>query len=255
MQTHNAKFYPDHYILLGTPYNQKDDADAIITKAKTFHPEKFEGNEDSFSFEFRYVAPFDKEFAELKRMQGLAAKAAGRRSEFKGYIVIDLSPWLAHHEEEYLNKALLFWIDMSEDWKYIFLINDKNLKAARELAGKVLEAFFHDHIPCKIKETVQKKTHEERIHTLCKEQGLICARPVEELLQKLLDYEFSESIVSALLSELSWNLDKRDTITLNDFAINQEELIRYMLTQTEYNRLMTIIETQKEKWNEEKKAV
>lgn len=107
-------FYPENYILLGSSDAQKAHADIIISEMKNSHPEKFEGNKDSFSFELRYAAPFDKGFQELKRLQGAAAEAAGRRNEFKGYIVIDMNSWLAHHDEEYLNKALLFLIDMSE---------------------------------------------------------------------------------------------------------------------------------------------
>lgn len=35
-----------------------------------------------------------KKITELKRLQGLAAKYAGRRNEFQGYIIINLSNYL-----------------------------------------------------------------------------------------------------------------------------------------------------------------
>lgn len=108
MKNNSVKNCSENYIFLGVVSHLVADADNIISKMKISNPEKFEGNRDYFSFEFRYTAPFDKDFHELKRLQGTASEVAGRRNEFKGYIVIDMSNWLTHHDEDYLNKALLF---------------------------------------------------------------------------------------------------------------------------------------------------
>lgn len=256
MELNNMNFHPENYILLGTPRTRKADVDAIISEAKTCHPEKFEGNEDSFSFELRYTVPFDKGFKELKRLQGTAAEIAGRRNEFKGYIVINLSSWLTHHDEEYLDKALLFLVDMNDCWKYIFLVNDQNSKAARELVGKILAVFFQDHIPCEVREANIEYLNKERVNTLCREQSIICSPPVKELLQELLAQDFSESIVSAFLSEMSWNYGKKINInTLVDFMTNRETVIYYMLAPKEYHRFTNIIEQRKENWYDEKETV
>lgn len=167
-----------------------------------------------------------------------------------------MSSWLTHHDEEYLNKALLFLIDMSDCWKYIFLVDNQNSKAARELAGKILSVFFCDHIPCKIKEEPVKCFCKGRVSALCKAQGVMCSTPVKEFLQELLDQEFNESIVTALLNEMSWSTSKKISMdTLANFKNNRESVVRYMLTQKEYDRLFAIIEKRKEHWYGEKEAV
>lgn len=256
MGINKAIFYPENYILLGSSDAQKAHADVIISEMKASRPEKFEGNKDSFSFELRYAAPFDKGFHELKRLQGTAAEAAGRRNEFKGYIVIDMNSWLTHHDEQYLNKALLFLIDMSEYWNYIFLVDNQNAKAARELVGKVLSVFYRDNIPCMVKEEKVQASVKARVSAIGKAQGVMCSLPVKEFFQELLEQGFNENIVAALLSEMAWNSGKKLSMnSLADFMSNRESVVRYMLTQKEYNRFLTFIEKRKERWYGEKEAV
>ncbi len=254
MGNDKAVFYPENYILLGSSDAQKAHADAIISEMKACRPEKFEGNEDSFPFEFRYAAPFDKGFHELKRLQGTAAEAAGRRNEFKGYIIMDMNHWLTHHNEEYLNKALLFLVDMSEYWNYIFLIDDQNGKAARELAGKILSVFYRNNIPCMVKEG--KDSAKTRISTLCREQGIVCSPPVKEFFQELMEQGFDENIAAALLCEMAWSAGKKLSMkSIVDLASDQRSVIRYMLTQKEYDRFRTILEKRKGCSYDEKEAV
>lgn len=254
MGINKTDFYSENYILLGTSSTRMADVGIIISAMKVSHPEKFEGKADSFVFELRYVAPFAKEFRELKRLQGTAAEAAGRRNNFKGYIVIDMNNWLTHHDEEYLNKALLFLIDMSDHWKYIFLVDNQNAKVARELVDKILSVFFRDHIPCGVKE--EKYSWKGRVDSICKAQGVMCSPPVNEFLHELLEQEFSESIVAALLSEVSWNSGKKISMDmLADFTINRDPIVRYMLTQKEYSRLLSIVEKRKGHRYGEKQAV
>ena len=148
MIRNNSSFIPENHIILGTPLTRKLDIESIVHDAKIQNPEQFEGNKDWFAFELRYSESFDKEFKELKRLQGTAAEAAGRRDEFRGYIVINLSSYLNHHDEDYLKKFILFLIDMSDCWKYIFMVDDQNARSARELVGKVLEFFIHVNLRC-----------------------------------------------------------------------------------------------------------
>lgn len=252
----NVNNHPENYILLGTTGAMPADADIIISKMKSSRPEMFEGNKDYFTFELRYTAPFDKSFHELKRLQGTAAEAAGRRSDFKGYVVIDMSSWLTHHNDEYLNKALLFLSDMSECWKYIFLVDNQNAKAARELVGKVLSVFFCDHIPCVVKEEDVKRSLKDCVNDICKAQGVICSPPVKVFLQELMELGFCESVVVALLTEMSWSTGKRIGVdTLVKLADNHCSVVSYMLPQKDYNRLLAVIDKRKENWYGEKEAV
>ena len=99
MIRNNNSFISENYILLGTPLTRQSDIESIIHNAKIQHPEQFAGKKDFFAFELRYTESFDKNFTELKRLQGTAAEAAGRRDEFRGYIGINLSSYLNHHEE------------------------------------------------------------------------------------------------------------------------------------------------------------
>lgn len=256
MSLNNIDIYPENYILLGNPQVQKACADALISEAKTYYPEKFEGNGECFFFELRYIAPFDKGFLELKRLQGTAADIAGRRSEFKGYIVIDLSRWLTHHNEEYLNRSLLFLVDMSDYWKYIFLVDDQNSKAAQELVGKILAVFFHEYIPCMVKEVPAKCSRRARINALCEEQEIICSPSVKELLQKLMAMECSENVLAALLCEVSCNLGKRINMNMIvDYMTDRNPTIRYMMTQKEFDRFINIVDQWKENCYGEKEAL
>lgn len=256
MGINNVNNYSENFILLGTTGAMPPDADMLISEMKSSHPEKFEGNKDYVTFELRYVAPFDKSFHELKRLQGTAAEAAGRRSDFKGYVVIDMSSWLTHHNEEYLNKALFFLIDMSECWKYIFLVDNQNAKAAKELVGKILSVFFWEYIPCVVKENTVRYSVKNRVNDLCKTQGVICSSSVKEFLQELIELEFSESVVMALLTEMSWSTGKKIGVdTFATFADNRCSAVSYMLTQKDYKRLLAVIDKRKENWYGEKEAV
>ena len=250
------RFQPKNYILLGDSRSCASHGEAIVAKMKSCCPQTFEGNADSFSFVFDYVPPFDKEFYELKRLQGTAAKNAGRRDEFRGYVILDLNSWLTHQNEAYLHKALLFLVDMSDYWKYIFLVNDENPRAAKYLAGTILAVFFRDHIPCKVKEIGMPCSQKDRVQSICKELDVSCTPNAKALLQELLSHDFHRDIIAALLNEISWSCGKQISMTaITDFLSVQEPAIRFMLTQKEYDRFLRTMEERKENWYGEKEAV
>lgn len=256
MEINTKKIMPENVVLLGDYDSQTAYVHSIIAEEKAYHPEKFEGKRDWFDFELRYIAPFDKNFCELKRLQGTAAEAAGRRAEFKGYIVINLNEWITHHQDDYLNKSLLFLADMNDYWKYVFLINNLNVKASRELTGKILEVFFQDHIVCKVKECSSVSTIKNHVNTVCKELDINCDSPVKEAVEEMFVLGFDKAIVSAILSEVSWYQGKK--ISMDAFCgfISDHELsVSYMLPQKEYCRLMSIIKHRKENWYGEREAV
>lgn len=241
-------FCPENFILLGIASAWESDVNMIVSNTKAYHPELFEGNIDSFTFELRYAVPFDKDFRELKRLQGTASEAAGRRSEFKGFIILDMNSWLTHHEEEYLQKALLFLVDMSEWWKYIFIIDDGNPKAARALAGQILSVFLSERILCRIRE-IRKEYSIDRVSSLCRAQGMVCASQAKEFFRDVLDQGFGESVITALLVETSRTSGKKISMdTIAGFTDNHGSVIRYLLTQKEFHRLVEIFEKRKEEY-------
>lgn len=256
MQVCNSNFYPGNYILPGNPRERLSDVRHIVSSAKSKCPEMFEGNRDCFSFRLRYIAPFDLNFRELKRLQGCAASAAGRRDEFKGYITIDLSNWVGHHDEAYLNAALLFMVDMNDCWKYIFLIDSLNAKASREMVCKVLTVFARERILCKVNEPVEKDSSKRRINAICNEQGIACSSAVTELLEDLMEEKFDESIISAILVEAFQNSGNKIEMSLiTDLHSGNNSVIRYMLTPKDYGRFIDIIGRHKEKRNEKSEEI
>lgn len=246
---------PENLILPGNPEAQRARAEAVVSERREHCPELFAGNRDCFSFELRYIAPFDRDFRELKRLQGTAAAAAGRRDEFRGYIVIDLSGYLTHEREPYFEKTLLFLADMSECWKYIFLVEDRNPRAARELIAHLLEIFVQANVPCEVREAAPEPLSE--VVTLCRALDVTCTAPVWELLGELLEVErFSRDIVSAFLRDLTWRCGRRISLGAMVNTLSQREsVIRYMLSEKEYSRFKAAIERRKENWYGEKEAI
>ena len=243
MIRNNNSFISENYILLGTPLTRQSDIESIIHNAKIQHPEQFAGKKDFFAFELRYTESFDKNFTELKRLQGTAAEAAGRRDEFRGYIGINLSSYLNHHEEEYLKKIILFLIDMSDCWKYIFIVDDQNARSARELVGKVLKFFIHDNLRCSVSEKKEKTPVGDLVSEICRERGITCTLQVKRILRRMLDQNFSSELITALLTEISWYTDKCiNKDMLETFLSGQDFTLRYMLTQKEFNRLLSFFE-------------
>ena len=94
------------------------------------------------------------------------------------------------------------------------------------------------------------------MNALCKEEGVVCSTFVKEFLQELLEMEFDETIVSALLSEISRSAGKKiSRNAIVNFGNNRESAIRYMMTPKEYERLLTSIQKRKEHWYDGKETV
>ena len=113
-----------------------------------------------------------------------------------------------------------------------------NMKASRELTGKILEIFFLNHIICKVKECSSGSSVKSLANTVCKELGVICASSVKETIEEMLPQGFDKTIVSALLSEVSWYQGKKIGSTSiqqiavdcdRDYHLNAEESISYGL--------------------------
>lgn len=248
MDTLKKNYNSENFILLGRPYEQKETIELIVSIYKNNHPDFFEGERNSFIFELRYTEPFEKQFAELKRLQGLAAKYAGRRNEFQGYIIINLSSYLNHCDEHYFKLILYFLMDMNETWKYIFLIDNKNEKSARELVSKLLELFIIDNIPCKVIEERKEKNMIKIVHSICKAKGMRCTDSVIFFFVDLLCHHFSEEAVSQLITIISWNSNECVNMKLIDKLVsNPNSMIRYMLNKRELDELNQVIESNKEK--------
>lgn len=132
------RFYPQNFLMV-----KGEESEAIIEKlsdeAAKLVPDFFDAQVNCFYFVLRYQPPYS-ELTELKRMQYEAIKHTRFKDEYRGFIAVDLSEWTSHFEEEFFSLILTFLRDMSESWKYIFLLNDKN-SAAR------IKVIFENNIP------------------------------------------------------------------------------------------------------------
>ena len=248
MDTLKKNYNSENFILLGRPYEQKENIELIVSIYKKNHPDFFEGERNSFIFELRYTEPFEKKFTELKRLQGLAAKYAGRRNEFQGYIIINLSSYLNHGDDDYFKFILYFLMDMNETWKYIFLIDNKNEKSARELVSNVLQLFISDNIPCKVLKERKEKNKIKIVHSICDAKGMKCTDSVIFFFTDLLCHHFSEEAISQLITIISWNSNECVNMKLIDKLVsNPNSMIRYILNKRELDELNQVIESNKEK--------
>lgn len=248
MSTSRKNYYSENYVLLGEPYEQQESIQCIVDEYKDKHSDFFEGERDSFVFELRYTEPFEKQFTELKRLQGLAAECAGHRNEFKGYIIINLSSYLSHADDHYFKIILYFLLDMNDRWKYIFLIDNKNQKSANELVSKVLHFFVSDNIPCKVVEERKEKEKIKIVNSICETKGINCSNDVKNLFVELLNHDFKEEIISQLITSISWYSHKCINMELIDRLISDpDSLIHYMLSLNELDELYHLVELRKEK--------
>lgn len=247
----------ENFILVGEPDAMLAQAERIVSDAKIQFPGQFEGNLDSFSFNLRYTPPFERNFLELKRLQGTAAEVAGRRDEFKGYIIINPSAYLTHENDDYFEMTLYFLADMSGDWRYIFLIDNTNTKAANELVRHMLSVFARVNLFCEVKEFHPVQSSMNTVNTICKEHGVNCTVPVKGLLQKLLVQEaFKKEVVSVLVWDISRNYGQCiNSSTLDRYLSQGIPVIKYMLNEKEYSRFTNIITQEREKRNGEKEAI
>lgn len=257
MKYNNTNSYRENIIFVGKPNDLRAFAEMIVSKAKKQHPEKFEGNRDSFYFDLRYVAPFDSNFNELKRLQGTAAEVAGRRDEFRGYLCINLSSYISHEKEGYFEKVLYFLADMNADWKYIFFVDNTKCKPARDLIARVLSVFLCANIPCQVIEAKREESFQNIVKSVCTEQDADVDPAVEALLCDLITQGVcDENIVTALIRDVGWNYGPRISVSmLFDLLPNHDSVLKYMLTEKEYNCLVGFVENWKECDYGEKEAV
>ena len=121
------KFFPKNFILLGSNADELGcKAGDIAAEANKLFPKSFCGDRSVFPFEFRYVPPFEKPYGELKRLQGTIANYAGRRSEYCGYILIDLNSYIKHESENYFDVTIKFLADNNDCWNYIYLASQND---------------------------------------------------------------------------------------------------------------------------------
>lgn len=120
------RFYPQNFYMI---VNDRTDIDAVMNElsedAGKLAPDSFDAEVTYFPFYFRYQPPYVSvsDFRELKYLQRKAISKTRFKSEYNGYILINISEWIGHTEEEHFTNSMYFLRDMNDHWKYVFLLN------------------------------------------------------------------------------------------------------------------------------------
>ena len=232
--------HSEHFILVGTDrlFFEREAA-AIVRETRSSVPAAFSGEQPSFSFDLRYVPPFDKDFRELKRLQGTAAQAAGRRDAFRGCILLNVSEYLGHENEFYFDVILSFLRDQTDDWRYIFLVSDENHAAASALVRRLLS------IP---RSTVAEQAADARFYhksfllDACAECGVICHPRAFGFLEDVLTAgTCSREAVSVTLQDLAARCGLDRTVTMDSvraYFASAPVNMRYMLAPKQHQQIL-----------------
>ncbi len=121
---HN-KFYPQNFLIDSMSEADLDELiEMICAEAINVSPDSFNGESRCFKFNLRYCPPYEQDrFRELKRLQEVAQSNVRFKDEFKGFVALDITEWNGHFDEDLFKITLAFLSDMSDCWKYIFILS------------------------------------------------------------------------------------------------------------------------------------
>jgi len=250
----NAAVPLKNFILMGTDMNDlKHKAEDIVKEAVRLSPDSFCGNNPVFPFELRYTPPFEKSFAELKRLQGTAADNAGYRSGYRGYILIDINGFLKHEAEAYLDIALKFLYDSNDNWKYIFLIDSSRSKVAGELIRTIL-----GFLRCKVVDCNENRENAENnfIRSVAAEYGLKCTRNLQSFLAYAVVREsISRGVAETVLYDMAQSgcSESASLKTLYDYLAGDSPTVKYMLSDERLEELTVLCGKERQKENNSEK--
>lgn len=238
-------FYPKNFILLGSDIDTlKIISEEIIDEAEKTFTDEFTGSRFSFPFELRYTPPFDKSFNELKRLQSIAADNSGYKDQYRGYIVIDVTGYLKHENDNYFDITLKFLYDMNAFWKYIFIVNSSNVKASLEITRTILNI-----IHCGVIDKIAVETYENKkyVSDICRNKGINCSEEVLSFWGKMIDDDLiSRDTVYYVVQEMSMRskitpafLDADD---LKNYLFDKTTSFKYMMTSDQYNKIIEAFE-------------
>lgn len=248
--------FPENFILLGADREDLvEKAENIVAEAVSLFPQSFIGNQTMFPFEFQYTPPFEKNFGELKRLQGIAAENAGWRKEYCGYILVDINGYCKHESEHYFDMTIKFLSDNNDFWHYIFIVDDSSQKASRALVQKIL-----NYIYCNVVEDKEEKLNREKRHLLsfAEECGLMCTPAVYDLLSNaVVQQKISKEAAKTILMDCSRGNKESspvNTDVLAAYFCNGTPTVKYMLSEGRFQDFVALCreEKRKEKFENEK---
>ncbi len=229
----------DNFILMGPDFEElKKKADAIVAEAVELFPEKFMGKISAFPFELRYTPPYEKPFLEIKRLQGTAAQKAGWRKEFKGYIIIDVSPFMAHESEDYFDITLKFLYDSNEAQSYIFTVDNSNPKQAMNMVRKILSI-----IRCRVLEEKGVIAEKKKLQALLNEANIQCTKVCADM---LLEARLPQDVLRNTVLDIAEAKEKLDVADVYEYLCDESSTVKYMLTEDKLKELVLLCQRTKE---------
>ena len=188
----------------------------------------------------RKATQFDKNFGELMRLQGVAAEHVRFKDGYKGYILINVSEFIKHEREPYFIRSLKFLHDENENWRYIFMVDKENEKAAREMTQVILEIIKFTKV---IDNEVASDNNRKFLKKICDEANLKFESDAFEFIESLLTNEkLSRNVVETIVCDLS-AVCEHSAVSLREikeYFDNESTVIRYMLTQNHYERILML---------------
>ncbi len=112
--------------------------DELCDKAKAAGAIYFKGIEKSAYYKSEYTPPF-KKFEELKKLILCVNAVKGLRKEFCGVVMLDISEWLGHENDDYFSILLKFLYDKKDFWKCIFVVNSADEWEKKKIFGTIIK--------------------------------------------------------------------------------------------------------------------
>lgn len=243
--------YPKNFILLGMQIDElRCKAEVIVSEAFERFEEIFNGEVASFPFDLRYVPPFDKSFPELMRLQGVAAENVRFKDSYRGYIILDVSEFLKHEKEPYFQRTIRFLHDENDGWRYIFIIDKTNEKAARDMSQAILE--FIKYTKVIDDEDISDNNH-RFLKDICQRKNMKLDVECFEFMESLLTKErINRNVVETIMCDLSAICGNStvSSLKLREYLESDNTIARYMMSETTFDRVLMACRDLKKKGRE-----
>ncbi len=245
----NNSFYPQHFFI---PYDEDTSiyevAKQIADEAVSLEADFFDGKTSLFDFKLMYHPPFvsSTDFPELKKLQRAALRNTRFKSEYNGYICVDITEWIDHCDEEHFINCLAFLGDMSDNWKYIFYTGkhfpekalDNMLNAIKKHIWTVIpdkNAFVHHEITDILQYELSERSHKRFSESCLNMLKFIFSD------RKTNDNSFIDRFVNDVISFYG-RADIIDSRDMQTYLTNNSTFGAFAMTVEEVRLLNSIIE-------------
>lgn len=243
--------YPKNFILLGTQMDElRNKAEVMVSFAHEKFPEVFNGEVYSFPFDLRYVPPFEKTFTELMRLQGIAAENVRFKASYKGYIILDVSDFLKHEKEPYFQRTIKYLHDENDDWRYIFIVDKTNDKAAKDMTQTILEFIKYTKV---INEENISESNQRFLKKTCQERNLKLEADSFRMLENFLTMDkINRNVIETIICDLSamYGVATVTMQNLKDYFENDDAVAKYMISESTFDEILALCRDFKKKGRE-----